>query len=832
LYVFNGIGLHSLQLVAKVDVRRFPTEKHFASWLGVCPRQHESNHTKKKRSPRKGKNRVAIALRMAAQALGRTQSPLGLFYRRIKSRLGGKGAVTATAHKLACLVYRMLKYGREYAWRSLAEYEQTVFTDGVSGGGQVNALRDAVLAANQDSGADTDTIQLAAGTYTLTIRNTGGHHETAGLEGDLNITNTSHRLIIQGAGSSGPNATIIDASQLQDRVFDIVNPGTQVAFQDLVIQGGLAQDDGSNGALAGSTDALGGGILNNGGNVTLDHVVLQNNVARGGDAASLSAPGHNARGGGFYSTGGALTMAGATITSNQAIGGRGGDHNGTNRAGDGGSAGGGGLYASGGSLDISESKITSNKATCGRGGDGYSTYTFSGIGYTGGVGQGGGLYASGGSVTIASSTMATNQGTGASGGLGGGDGAGQGGGLYTGGTLTLTDSTLSGNSAPAGGGGIFNTGTLTVSTSTLSGNSAAAGGGIWNTGTLMVSNSTLSGNSTTRSFVGGGGGIANNGALTVINSTLSGNSTSDSGGGLNVYGGSPVLHNTLIAGNFRGTTGTTRDDVAGALDSGGDHNLIGDGTGMTGLSNGINGNLVGSAAAPIDPLFGPLQDNGGPTKTHALLPGSPAIDAGNNAYATDFDQRGPGFPRIVNGTIDIGAFEVQAATKVTHYSINAPASAVAGSAFNVTVKALSDSGNPVGGYIGTVHFRSSDGQAILPSDYTFTSDDAGVHTFTVTLKTAGTQSITATDTIGGFSASATGILVSPAAASTLTFSGVPSTVTAGSAFGFTLTARDPFNNIATGYGGTVTFTSTDSQATLPANFTFTAADGGVHIFAE
>src|SRR5262249_40132901 len=87
-----------------VDVSRFPTEKHFASWLGVCPRQSESNQTKKKRGPRKGKNRVAVALRMAAPALGRTMSPLGLFYRRIKSRLGGKGAVTATAHKLACLV--------------------------------------------------------------------------------------------------------------------------------------------------------------------------------------------------------------------------------------------------------------------------------------------------------------------------------------------------------------------------------------------------------------------------------------------------------------------------------------------------------------------------------------------------------------------------------------------------------------------------------------------------------------------------------------------------------------------------------------------------------
>jgi transposase len=109
-----------------VDVSRFPTEKHFASWLGVCPRQHESNKTKKKRSPRKGKNRVALALRMAAQSLGRTQSPLGLFYRRIKSRIGGKGAVTATAHKLACLAYRMLKYGTEYVQQSMQEYEQKV----------------------------------------------------------------------------------------------------------------------------------------------------------------------------------------------------------------------------------------------------------------------------------------------------------------------------------------------------------------------------------------------------------------------------------------------------------------------------------------------------------------------------------------------------------------------------------------------------------------------------------------------------------------------------------------------------------------------------------
>jgi transposase len=109
-----------------VDVSRFPTEKHFASWLRLCPHLQESNHTRKKRSPRRGKPRLAQALRMAAQAVSRTKTPLAVFYHRIKGRLGGKGAITATAHKLAVLVYRLLKYGVEYVRQSLAEYEAKI----------------------------------------------------------------------------------------------------------------------------------------------------------------------------------------------------------------------------------------------------------------------------------------------------------------------------------------------------------------------------------------------------------------------------------------------------------------------------------------------------------------------------------------------------------------------------------------------------------------------------------------------------------------------------------------------------------------------------------
>ena len=293
----------------------------------------------------------------------------------------------------------------------------TTFDDGSLGSG---SLRDAVLQFNADTGTGDDTIQLLAGTYALTIQNVGGRHETAGLTGDLNLTRASHHWIIQAAGSSGTNPTIIDARQLQDRVFEIVTPGTQVVFRNLIIQGGLAQDHGSDGALAVTTDALGGGI---------------------------------------------------------AI---------------------------------------------------YGTHP-----------------------------------------------------------VTLTNVTVTANRANTGGGSFH-------------------------------------------------------------------------GGGIFVFSGSAtLLHNTLMAGNLRGATGTTRDDVFGALDPGGDYNLIGDGTGMTGISAGVNGNQVGSARSPIDAVLGPLQDNGGPTLTHALLSGSPAIDAGNNRYATDWDQRGPGYPRIVNGIIDIGAFEYQ-----------------------------------------------------------------------------------------------------------------------------------------------------------------------------
>ena len=227
-----------------------------------------------------------------------------------------------------------------------------------------------------------------------------------------------------------------------------------------------------------------------------------------------------------------------------------------------------------------------------------------------------------------------------------------------------------------GGGGIFNSGTVTLKNSTLSGNSATftliggRGGGIYNNGTLTILNSTLSGNSADRF----GGGVYNDtGTITLQNTTLSANSAGTSGGGLNVNGGTVTLQNNTLSGNSAGTSGgglfsTPRprlsNNIIANSPSGGDcvsalspipntNNLVEDGS----CSPAFSG----------DPALGALANNGGPTQTHALLAGSAAIDRGSdNVCATvgNLDQRG--FPRLnINGNAnssdnnpcDIGAFE-------------------------------------------------------------------------------------------------------------------------------------------------------------------------------
>jgi hypothetical protein len=163
-----------------------------------------------------------------------------------------------------------------------------------------------------------------------------------------------------------------------------------------------------------------------------------------------------------------------------------------------------------------------------------------------------------------------------------------------------------------------------------------------------------------------------------------------------------------------------------------------------------------------------------------------------------------------------------------------PAQVAAGDEHTFTVTARDFFGNPVPAYLGTVRFTSSDPHAILPGDYTFTADDAGTHIFTATLVTAGIQSITVADTLTPAQSRGTqsGIVVNPAAASQFILTGFPSSTQAGAPHDLTVTAEDPYGNIATGYSGTVTFSSNDPQAGLPADYTFDPnSDAGVHTFS-
>jgi len=208
--------------------------------------------------------------------------------------------------------------------------------------------------------------------------------------------------------------------------------------------------------------------------------------------------------------------------------------------------------------------------------------------------------------------------------------------------LTITNCTVSSNTAGLGGG-VFNGGTLTIASTTISRNSASTGGGTYNDGggTLTVTNSTFSGNTATPS----GGGIFNINIFTLTNSTFSGNSAGFGGGIYNL--GTVQIGDTILNMSHISSSGTVRSLG---------YNLSSDDGGgfLTGPGDQINSN----------PLLGPLQNNGGPTFTHELLPGSPAIDAGDPNFTPPpfFDQRGPGFDRVVNGRIDIGSFEVQTQT--------------------------------------------------------------------------------------------------------------------------------------------------------------------------
>ena len=292
----------------------------------------------------------------------------------------------------------------------------------------------------------------------------------------------------------------------------------------------------------------------------------------------------------------------------------------------------------------------------------------------GGAGTNRIFYTNGAVVTISGVTLTGGNGTGTS--------SGNGGAIYAnGGTLTLDRVHITQNSAGAGfaGGGVFfSSGTNhRIINSTFSVNQAPDCAGFYNfNGTLTVVNSTISGN-TASTNVGGGfcsGGASSN--TTLRNVTIT-NNAAPNGGGIYHFGGSLNFGNTIIAGNRATAPNGVGPEIffvgSGSITSAG-NNLVGDSTGDAANTN-VSVTYQTSDIQDRNPMLGVLQNNVGQTPTHALLSGSPAIDAGSNALAVDpsngnaaltTDQRG--LPRIVdgdgNGTsiVDIGAFEVQSSS--------------------------------------------------------------------------------------------------------------------------------------------------------------------------
>ena len=480
----------------------------------------------------------------------------------------------------------------------------------------VTTLRDAINQANGDTGEDLIVFDrsLFSNPQTITLS-----------QGELDLTHNLDIIAPMDSLTGGDLVTV--SGNKASRVFEIES-GATVSIDGLIVADGSVMRDGggiknsgilsvSNSTISNNSGNNGSGIKNSG-TLTLDNSIVHNNSGEGGI---------------FSDKGATLTVSNSTISNNS---GGGISNNGivevSNSTISGNSAYAGGGILNSGSLMVSNSIITGNRAD-----------------------YAGGIYNQG-TMNVRNSTISANIAyySGASGG-----------GIYNFSTMNVDNSTLSGNSADnGGGGGIYNLGTMNVRDSTLSGNRATYGGGICNngTGTMNVSNSTISNN---KASYGGGifngkgvsGYYANYGTVNVSNSTLSGNTAGKSGGGVfSDTSGSTNVRNTIIAANLLNEN-AINPDVSGTFNSNG-YNLIGDSTGSTGLD--ATGDIVGTSDNPIDPRLAPLDFNGGTTQTIALLPDSPAIDAGDpTVLDTDpiTDQRG--LPRVSGGRADIGAFEVQ-----------------------------------------------------------------------------------------------------------------------------------------------------------------------------
>ena len=501
---------------------------------------------------------------------------------------------------------------------SIANLMATPGADGIS-------LREAILAANNTAGADTivfDSSLTANGPATITLSTVG---DTSAGPSAFVITSD---ITIQGfdpvTSANGDGITLVrDSAVSRLRFFNIAAGGT-LSLDSLTLQDGRAR--GVDGTGNGGASAGFGGAIFNMGTLNLVNSTLSGNTAVGG----------NGGGGNHFSGGyGGAGLQSAAASKGLVVGGNGGGPNGgtggsyvVGQPGGFGGGGGGGSFGGAGGFAGGAGGFGG-----GGGGGGFGNPGTGGAGAIGGFGGGGGGGGGGGAI----GGPGTPGGAGASGGFGGGAGA-------NGGSSTGSSGRSGSSGAGAGmGGAIFNAaGTVTITNSTLANNTAQGG-----TGSSPGS--------------GLGGGIFNlNGSLTVTNVTIAANTVSggapdgaavytlglDGTGVGGVAGSAFIALNSLFA---NGTGGTNEVVITNNAVRTFTENRVTRGTVPAGFT------VVTSGALNL----GPLQNNGGPTATMALLTGSVALNSGNTSVVSGLstDQRGIGFTRVFNGTVDIGAYE-------------------------------------------------------------------------------------------------------------------------------------------------------------------------------
>ena len=520
------------------------------------------------------------------------------------------------------------------------------------------SLRAAIASANAAAGADTITFGAGIGSPIL-------------LKSAL--PTLSGALTINGPGVK--NLTVARDATAQFRIFTTAM-GSTVTIAGLNIVGGDVSGLGGDDPDENSINSLGGNILNNGGTLTIRECIVFRGKA--------------INGGGVLNNGGTLNIISTTVSGNTST------EDGT-----------GGGVANAGTLNITNSGITDNEGLDDGGGifhlTGTMTIENSTISGNECVSGGGGITTGGSDepdsnliTRISNSVISNNKSFNSAGGIDSSDGS-----------MTITNSTLSGNTAGStadnrgSGGAISNRrATLTITGSTFSVNSANNGGAISNgQGALSISNSTFSGNSANS----GAAIVGGDGAINIASSTITLNKA---GVGAGVFG-TARLSNSIVSGNVG-------PDVQGPSTSGG-YNLIGT------VKDGATFTATGDRLGINDPKLGPLANNGGPTFTHLPQAGSPAIDTGDTALTVD--QRGEARPK--GRADDIGSVESAAAASGSVLSIaNAGAvkegNIVSGFAkFVVTL-------TPAAAAEVRVGYRAQNGTAIEDSDFAKIPADAQV----------------------------------------------------------------------------------------------------------